>query len=793
MRRTVDVFAMLAQDPASAARYGEVNRADALAVAGDIAAAVEILDTVAASPAIRRAPLLAAGYRLVRGAIAEAQGDLQRAEDEMTGAVEIFESRWDRSAHSEALEKLGKIQVLRGRNSEAYRTFTRALQVGGGRMYRLSRVRTELYLTNIAWDTGDKEAAVGHAMATRDLARRWDCHAQHGMACDVLAFAAVDGERLDEASAWVAEAGQAFERGAASSPVRLRHEMALALVADARGDQRGALEHYVRMMTYVAELRAGWGWRHAQAHFVDLYSVHEAAAFRIADHLHQRGDRDAVTGIAALLDLGSRTALRRMLRGEILDEEPADLGGTELQDIVQVLGGIAAREGAILGDAVAPTSVPVLTTGPGAGAADPVSPYERLETLVSLRFRHSMEPSADACTQDVRPSAVRWDTHVLQMRILSDGESVQLAGLWTTPQGRREPYLHEVTAAQAKLLEDVTGNPGALTGAGQATAPPPAAGTPAPQLPEGVRADAPRWETTPRYLHLISHRTTAWAELAEILLPADLLTLLRGVDPDGVVPKLLLVPDQFLWRLPWAALQVVPGDPDGYLVDRVVPATLPSLSLLGETDEPAPHGPRRAVAYLAGVNPGGIEIERRALAEAYGSDLTATDEPAAFLSAFAADGPRPAVAMATVHGNDRPGLAHALSLARGVALSAAQMLTLRFPPILMINACLSAELDRRRGTDPLGIPTVALCRGARTVIGGIFPLPDGEAGNPAWSHSTAAVLALLYPLIAGGVAPSSALRAAQRQWRRERGWTPPLLWAGLVSITTRLDDPDRAG
>ncbi|MEU8845294.1 CHAT domain-containing protein [Streptomyces sp. NPDC048564] len=113
------------------------------------------------------------------------------------------------------------------------------------------------------------------------------------------------------------------------------------------------------------------------------------------------------------------------------------------------------------------------------------------------------------------------------------------------------------------------------------------------------------------------------------------------------------------------------------------------------------------------------------------------------------------------------------------------------PRTLLINACLSAELDERRGTDPLGIPTVALCRGAETVIGGIFPLPDGRAKNPRYSHPTARILAILYRLLATGVPPSTALRSAQRQYRAEVGPVPPRLWAGLVSITTTFEDPHR--
>ncbi|MFC8730619.1 CHAT domain-containing protein [Streptomyces bacillaris] len=296
--------------------------------------------------------------------------------------------------------------------------------------------------------------------------------------------------------------------------------------------------------------------------------------------------------------------------------------------------------------------------------------------------------------------------------------------------------------------------------------------------------------------------SAVWAEVAALLLPEGLAALLQGTSPQGDVPKLLLVPDSYLWRVPWAALRVEPGHPEGHLADRSVLTMLPSLSLLADFPDPevggsSPQPPRapegRTVAYLSGVHPDGLALERQALGAAYGADVSFADRLADLLTALAPDRVPPSMVVASVHGNNRPGLAHALHLDRTTWLSAARMLTLRFPPVLMINACLSAELDERRGTDPLGIPTVALCRGAETVIGGIYPLPDGPSRVPGrGDHPTARILTILYRLLAEGMAPSSALRAAQRQWRREQGPVPVLLWAGLVSMTTRFDDSPHA-
>lgn len=270
--------------------------------------------------------------------------------------------------------------------------------------------------------------------------------------------------------------------------------------------------------------------------------------------------------------------------------------------------------------------------------------------------------------------------------------------------------------------------------------------------------------------------------------------LLRNTNPAGAVPKLLIEPDSRLWRVPWAALSVEPDDPEGYVLDRAVLALLPSLSLADSAatggDERATGAVRnRAFAYLAGVNAEGLDLERNALDAAYGTEVVHARTAAELLTVLGPDGAGFSVGAASVHGNDSPGLAHALRLDRRTQLSAARMLTLRFPRTLLINACLSAELDERRGTDPLGIPTVALCRGAETVIGGIFPLPDGRAKNPRHSHPTARILAILYRLLAQGVPPSTALRTAQRQYRAEVGTVPPRLWAGLVSITTTFEDP----
>ncbi|MFE6765311.1 CHAT domain-containing protein [Streptomyces sp. NPDC057689] len=769
----------------------KLQRADQLSTAGEVAAAVELVDSVAADPATQRFPLLAALVAMKRSDFAVGQGDLATAESEALAAVRHHEQGRNRSAHSEALEKLGKIQLLLGRNEEARATITQALAVGGGYMYRLSRVRAELYLANLAFEQDDIAQAAAHAMTARKLAVKWRCHPQHAAACDTLAVAALAENRVADAATWTAEADRALSREGSALPHRVRHLIAGALVSQRQGDETGALSAYLEMMRGIAELRTGWGWRDAQAYYVDLYSEHEFAAYTTAHSLYQKGDQRALDAFTSLLDLGSRTALRRMLRGELVARTPDDIeqdGMAEIVGLLTTLAGAEAGNGGPEGALIA--QVQSASARPGVANGQVLQAYERLETLVSLRFRWAIDGREDTGVVDPRTYAKRWNSHVLHVRLVSNGGETCVVGLWTTPDGTRTPFLHPVQGAVAVLLGDVAGIEPLRGGRAPVTSPEPdTAGE-----TEGVRAEAPGWRTTRRYRHLASRDALPWASLARLLLPPGLLELLDDADPCGTVPKLLVVPDSSLWRVPWAALSVAPDDPEGYVVDRAVLAMSPSLSLMdGRQQIPRPASgtegrtPGRAFTFLSGVDAEGLDLERGALNAAYGTGVVHARTSEQLLSLLEPGGVEFGVGIASVHGNDSPGLAHALRLDRHTTLSAARMLTLRFPRTLLINACLSAELDERRGTDPLGIPTVALCRGAETVIGGIFPLPDGKGRNPLYSHPTARVLATLYQLLAENAAPATALRTAQRRFRAEVGPVPPLLWAGLVSITTSFD------
>ncbi|MEV4824188.1 CHAT domain-containing protein [Micromonospora sp. NPDC049274] len=756
-----------------------VSQAEGEARRGELAAARELQDRAANHPAVRKYPKVLHSIAMQRAAWALGQGDHALAERQFKAAVEYLRKHPDRSALGEALLGLGNLYLAQERYAEARASMTEAIDVAGGKMYRLNRVRIEYNLAVICVQTDDTEAALSHALEARTLSRQWGALTVLGNACDLLAGLAAETGRPAEADTYLAEAAEAYRQDDAGPHVWIRHHLARATVFTLTGDEVRALDAYLLMIRLLSEVRAGWGWRDAQAHLTRVMGEQELTAVRLAHERYDRGDESAVDFLAEVMDLSSRTALRQVLRGGIAADDRAD----DIQpDLVRLLGEIASYEDAISGQQ---TGQPVANQPDDLEQKKSVSlaAYERLESLVSIRFRRMFQGTAPQAS-GAPAGRIPPGSHLLQARLFDDDGSVVITGIWTSPDGVRVPYLHTATDRQASIIRDfIVQAPRRLAGVegGAGESVDGAAGA----LPTAFRAQNGEWGTSRHFRRLRTPKWGQWSELAALLLPPGLLTILGRSDPDGDVPHLLIVPDPVLWRVPWAVLAVRNDGADRFLADHAILSYLPSLALLEDTAadvEQQSHG--RAAAYLADVNADGIRMEEEALTSAYGDAVEFLPTPEALLSVLRDRGTRSPLRLlaVSVHGNGSPGLAHALKLTDGTELSAARMLALRFPPLLLINACLSADLDQRQGTDPLGIPTVALCRGAETVLGGLFPLPDGTAGNPEYSHATATILSHLYGLLSSGVPPSIALRRAQRRWRESRPEAPPVFWAGLVAL-----------
>lgn len=258
------------------------------------------------------------------------------------------------------------------------------------------------------------------------------------------------------------------------------------------------------------------------------------------------------------------------------------------------------------------------------------------------------------------------------------------------------------------------------------------------------------------------HADPGFAHLSEELLPPELITGLAAPD----VEQLLVVPDPEFWNLPWSALCV---GYDARLVDLVAVSLSPALALL-ESEARSGTSDRLAHAWLAGV--ADIDVEIGALRDAFGNDLRLASSGTE-LMAVLRDEPDTGVVVISVHGQGENGLAHGVVLSPGVELTAAHILGWRMPRTVIVGACWTARINPDPLGDQLALATLAIAKGANSVVGAIYPLPDVPEPSP-----TATLLSALYRRLPETTV-ARALGDAQRSMRDQ----PAHRWAGLVHIT----------
>jgi tetratricopeptide (TPR) repeat protein len=421
----------------------EVAQAQRLSEADELAEAVVILDAVAEAPETARVAMLEMLHAQARGMIAGTQGDLAGAGQWLQRAAAIAQRRHDRSAFTEITEQLAKFQIAAGDPQAAYLGLQEAVAEGGGMMFRLSRVRAELQMGNAAGRMGDDERAYRHAMEARRLARKWGCHEQQGLACCILALHAMVHGDNGEAHRWTNEALESFSKGGASSAAWVDPLVTAGKVADADGRLGEALQYFRKALGIVATQRVSWGDRSAQAYTVGLRQPVVSYAFQVAYTRCASADDAALDDFAALFSLVNQTNLRAMLRSGA--SFASQRGLPDAQAINQALGMIELAEADLTGRSQA--------AGPQLRAL-----YERLETLVSLRFRQTMEGPLEATSADARRWATEWKSHILEINVLIDDATVQIASLWTDENGTRIPAFTTLDRAQVRLLAAMTLN-----------------------------------------------------------------------------------------------------------------------------------------------------------------------------------------------------------------------------------------------------------------------------------------------------------------------------------------------
>ena len=706
-----------------------LQRSDELVRANELGTAMLLLDELGERPELAEIPALGAQVEFHRARIAHVLGRADVAVPSARKAMEFYRQVYSRqrsgrnsAAFGENMNQVGEIQLQQEDFAAALETFTEVKRVNkrGAFVQTLVRVELSLARTHLALD--NDALAAEHAREAQRLARK---HRVPMMAAEALYWEAVAVSALGQ----LAECRRLLDAADglldAESPLYVRVQLlsgrfALERIED---DVRAELGVGFELLRAICDMKVGRGWRQHQAELMSQVAEVEQRVLEISCQLALEGDEHANGAYTAALQMLRESDIAHVLRtGLAKEENQAGLPAV----ISKLLDDLATLE-----DPEAPTRAPALAV------------YERLEVATSARFRQLV-----AAPSIRRQLSVPVAHHVVLVRLVQEENRTMVYGSWIRPGGDPEPYRHLLTDDQAARLREVVG-----------------AGDP-------PRTSAKDWHRTLQHRALSD--ASRWEDLGPQLLPPRFIEHFALVKPSSDVPLVLFSPDSTLWTLPWAALSVTA---DTTLIDHAAVALVPSCSLFGQ-HVAAVRG-KGVLSYLNGVDEAGLGVERAALAYAWPDAVTEAADPEALVDALARGDEYEVLAM-SVHGDGRAGLAHSLILdpSRSVRLSAGRMIGMRFPATVVVGACFSGSLDRRFGTDPTGIPSVMLCQGATTVVGGLFPLPDGDGSG----HATAGILGHLYAQLSEGESAPWALRAAQRKWRAGRA-TSPAVWAGLTAMS----------
>jgi len=253
-------------------------------------------------------------------------------------------------------------------------------------------------------------------------------------------------------------------------------------------------------------------------------------------------------------------------------------------------------------------------------------------------------------------------------------------------------------------------------------------------------------------------------------------------DLPRAIKRLVILPDDDLHRLPFAALHAAKAPP---LVNRYQITVAPSATLWRRWRLHRP--PRAAVPALVLADPADLgELPRlprtaeegKAAIDALGGNsvlLTRKDASEAFLKK--ADLSRYGLLVLATHSRveDDPEFS-SVRLTPGHGenghLKAAEILTLKMDgKVVVLSTCESAGGQILRGEGVLSLARAFFEAGAHTVVGSLWPIDD-EDGERLFER--------FYRYLGKGASVAAALRAAQRD--RKKDGAPLKAWAGFVVL-----------
>lgn len=685
-------------------------------------------------------------YQLL-GDLARQRRDFQLANKYAQQAMWFSEVSGDNEAQASAHELLGDLARRRGEMQVARQHALRSLALAEASGDKQRQANANRTLGDLAYLRKDLKQMMRHAQKAYSLAQ-------------------AAGDRVGQANAKTLMARSAIEdEDWAKARTHVKQAIALKLAA---GDVEGTASAQM-MLGHVLANSGPQGWPEALKHALDAVRVRERLRTELGSAAAQRARYLAATWewdrlpLQLASDIGDGWAgfeLMELGRSEALANLLHRYAGGEQELPEGVKGLLAELE---TQQAMAETALDSHLGGRETEhphvdrqsvEAQIAQLHTKLAALVGNAFQQVFT-GVQATPQELR-NRIPSDVHALLLRLLpGDGLGARLLySVWVPPDPNQPPVI------QQRFLSDEEDHwLTELTASG----------------PRGRHAAGRR---------LLRDTTHPWRrELSMKLLPDELYALLSDVDPedDGPVPTLLIAPSGELWGVPFAALDIA----DRYLLDRAALTLLPSLRLLPQTTSShRAHHPDRALTYMAGV---AAQPERKQLLYAYADRLDEVTDPEKLVEKLRS-GDRYRLAVLAVHGDDKLGLEQSLLLRDKPhrRMSAAQLLGLRLPEHLVLGSCWSGHLSPNPGEEPIGLPTVALTRGAVTLTTALYPVPDKATGK---------ILASYYQQLSTNIPATHALRNSQRRYiadtssgalpdERAELDSAPWYWAGLTLLTT---------
>ncbi|MFI6447810.1 CHAT domain-containing protein [Kitasatospora sp. NPDC050543] len=718
------------------------------------------------------------------GQLAEGEGNLRLAHDHATQALLLAERAEDVEGQGRSLHLLGEIALERGDDAESRRWLLLAAERAETAESLSVQGRIHLLLGVLADRNGDSQEARSHMERAQAVAAaledpqalgvahfligdlvgtgnaqeaRWHCGRG-------LAFAEASDDLVTQANLHhllgelaleenpeeayhFAQRALRLAKGAGSVPtVASAHMLAAkAIMAGPREQWPAALEPALEAIRAREYLRVRLGSAAYRARYLAGTGSWDRLALSLAS-LRQ----DGYAGLE-IAEIGRGEAISALLHLHTTEKEAP----VHVRQVLAELEDVQAAAAAVFDPP--PEGLSGMPVPDPAELEDAREKYVRrikglyadLATLVGNAFRQAFAP--DPVDVHKLRSRLPAHAHALVLSLFHyEGEGPggrMLATVWVPPDAAMAPQieLHTLERRQVEWLTALTASEGDQ-GAGQLL----------------LLDPSHPWRT----------------ELGERLMPAGLRAYLASIDPDGdePPPTLFIVPSRELWGLPFAALALG----DRFLIDYAALSLLPSLRMIqssvGIEETVEDDSPSRAIIYLHGIE--GADLERRQLIGDYPAGrLDEETDPKELVSKLR-NGQKYRLGVLSAHGDGQSGLAHSLWLTSTFPLSAAGLLNLRMPPSVVLGACWAGHLEFAPGEEPIGLPTVALTRGATSIIAALYSVP---------SYATGALLASCYRNMATGKAASHSLREAQRGYIRTHApddQGTPWHWAGLTTLAT---------